>query len=996
MRAGLNSVAVALVFVLVLSGFESLAVAHPGEAGDVNLALSSRGTVARASGTASGYSIAFVNDGLNSTIWRCKSKTGCWVTLTFAQMETFDEVDLHMEYRTTSISEPHTIASLKIYADINNDGKYASSELVKTVTGNSQDDLVLPIARTQAKSIKISDIVMKSGSGNPSLRELEVYLRDIDGDGLSNGFEMSKVYYQEAAISEVPRSIPDDGTNQTWTSLRLPLWAGQVEGVYANFTVDHPRPEDLGVSLGYWDGTAWRDRYLWSPGGRAPLANLSLTPSGYILGIVTFTATALNGVPLKEARFYWDGALQFTDTDTSDPYMQWVWDTWPVSEAPHSVEVVVIDVDSNAVSRQNPVIVDNTAPSGTLDAPADGAYVQGSTLVRVTASDSNGIRDVRFYLDSETLPRSTVEWPTDGSYLWSWDTTQVPDGPHTLKAVIADVAGNSITRSVSVRIDNLGPSVAIVQPAANAIITGTYTVKVSAADANGVTLVEFLVDDGVRGTDTTPDAEGYFTWSWNTAQDSEGSHVLGARARDPVDHLSGASIPMKTDNLPPTISIASPANGAYVRALIVLKATATDAVGVSYVEFFIDGISKAIVPYPDVYGFYTWNWDTTGYSNGAHTVLAKAYDNALHSASEQISVTVDNALPTVSITSPASGATLSLTVTVSVTASDNVGVDRVDFYVDPLQVATPRGTDATSPYRWSWDTTQYPNGFHVLRATAVDRAGNTRSHDITVKICNGGPCFFGSSASMDAGTDAETSVLIAGTTAIAGTTEASTYSALQFDGSPVTFRIAGMDVRPVPGALGTGSQRTVVVDLLRYIRDLTASENASGILAPNFTAGDFGTFGRWRVVVRDYVPGESGSLLDLRIVIVARTDPLVADSDGDGLSDGVEISYSDLNNDGFINPTTEVTALHSLPIAKDSDNDARRAAPSRSHSWLPRRTSTRSSSPRKPRSSGTRVSSRATESTTPPSSNNRTTGSSGASKPCSWTRGRWSATPAGS
>ncbi|MHA1228420.1 MAG: Ig-like domain-containing protein [Candidatus Hodarchaeales archaeon] len=44
--------------------------------------------------------------------------------------------------------------------------------------------------------------------------------------------------------------------------------------------------------------------------------------------------------------------------------------------------------------------------------------------------------------------------------------------------------------------------------------------------------------------------------------------------------------------------------------------------------------------------------------------------------------TADTTAPTVSITSPADGATVSGTVTVEASASDNVGVDRVEFFVD--------------------------------------------------------------------------------------------------------------------------------------------------------------------------------------------------------------------------------------------------------------------------------------------------------------------------
>ncbi len=56
--------------------------------------------------------------------------------------------------------------------------------------------------------------------------------------------------------------------------------------------------------------------------------------------------------------------------------------------------------------------------------------------------------------------------------------------------------------------------------------------------------------------------------------------------------------------------------------------------------------------------------------------------------------------PTVSIASP-TGGNVSGTVTISANASDNVGVTRVDFYVNGVLV----GSDATAPYQYTWNTT---------------------------------------------------------------------------------------------------------------------------------------------------------------------------------------------------------------------------------------------------------------------------------------------------
>jgi hypothetical protein len=93
----------------------------------------------------------------------------------------------------------------------------------------------------------------------------------------------------------------------------------------------------------------------------------------------------------------------------------------------------------------------------------------------------------------------------------------------------------------------------------------------------------------------------------------------------------------------------------------------------------------------------------------------------------------DTTAPTVSVTAPANGATVSGTVSVNATASDNVGVSKVEFYVD----GTLRSTDTTSPYSYSWDTTTFSNSSHTIVAKAYDAANNIgTSSNVTVTVNN--------------------------------------------------------------------------------------------------------------------------------------------------------------------------------------------------------------------------------------------------------------------
>jgi hypothetical protein len=89
--------------------------------------------------------------------------------------------------------------------------------------------------------------------------------------------------------------------------------------------------------------------------------------------------------------------------------------------------------------------------------------------------------------------------------------------------------------------------------------------------------------------------------------------------------------------------------------------------------------------------------------------------------------------PTVSITSPAAGSTLSGRVTVAATAEDNVGVTEVEFWVD----GTVAATDTSVPFAFDWDTSGVSDGPHTLKATALDAAGNAgTSAEVAVTVQN--------------------------------------------------------------------------------------------------------------------------------------------------------------------------------------------------------------------------------------------------------------------
>jgi len=200
---------------------------------------------------------------------------------------------------------------------------------------------------------------------------------------------------------------------------------------------------------------------------------------------------------------------------------------------------------------------------------------------------------------------------------------------------------------------------------------------------------------------------------------------------------------------PPTVSITSPDDGATVSGSITIQVDATDtedAAGTLAVEVSIDGGAT----YFDITAnwdgtnyYYDWNTTATDvegnplYPDGSHTIDARATDSANNTTNAaQITVTVDNVddPPTVAITSPVNGDTVSGTIEVTADATDDKGVTQVEFFVGDASIGVDK--DGSDSWSISWDTTEVGDDIHTVTATATDAIGQTDTDSISVTVNN--------------------------------------------------------------------------------------------------------------------------------------------------------------------------------------------------------------------------------------------------------------------
>jgi hypothetical protein len=177
-----------------------------------------------------------------------------------------------------------------------------------------------------------------------------------------------------------------------------------------------------------------------------------------------------------------------------------------------------------------------------------------------------------------------------------------------------------------------------------------------------------------------------------------------------------------------------------------------------------------------------------------------------------VKTTGGNQLPTVSITSPANGATFTqpANITINATAADSDGtVTKVDFYEDGTLI----GTDTSSPYSVTWSGA--PTGTHSLTAVATDNAGGTKtSAAVSVTVNATGTTV----VSFQDGVNAYTGTRDTKIKSDATTTNFGTNTTLEIDGSPDYAGLISWDLTSIPAG------KTVTAVTVSFnVTDISAS-----------------------------------------------------------------------------------------------------------------------------------------------------------------------------
>src|SRR3989449_147519 len=292
---------------------------------------------------------------------------------------------------------------------------------------------------------------------------------------------------------------------------------------------------------------------------------------------------------------------------------------------------------------------------------------------------------------------------------------------------------NEVSKAIP---DVTPPTVSISVPANGATVSGTaVTVSASASDNVGVAGVQFSLDGVNLGAE---DTVAPYSASWNTTLATSGTHSLTAVARDAAGNTaSSAAVSVTVDNTPPLISTVSASSISSSAGTITWV---TNEASDSQVDYGLTTAYGSSTPL-NASLLAAHAMTLTGLlATTTYHYRVKSRDaagNLATSADFTLTTLIDTTPPTVSMTAPAAGSIVSGTVTISASATDNMGVVGVQFKLDGANL----GAEVTAaPYSASWNTTLAANGSHTLTAVARDAAGNsTTSAGVSVTVSNAVP-----------------------------------------------------------------------------------------------------------------------------------------------------------------------------------------------------------------------------------------------------------------
>jgi hypothetical protein len=408
--------------------------------------------------------------------------------------------------------------------------------------------------------------------------------------------------------------------------------------------------------------------------------------------VVTFGNTAI-GAELDSDDAGWINGSRMTTGATGGTVSSISVYVGPVGAAPNNTYQVAIYQDANGTPgalMASSAIATLTADSWNT-APISATIAANTSywLMYNASGTSGALNNMRYNLGGTNVYSAGRvafgTWPATG---WSG----IGNANFSIYATYENgVGGSGSSTSTTTTLpgggDTTAPAVAITQPTSGATLSGSTTFTATASDLGGVAGLQFLLDGNPIGAEVL---SAPYTLTVDTATIANGSHSISARARDNSANTGTSTAVVVTVSNSTTSSTSS-------------STTSTST-------------------------------SSTSSTSSSTSSTSSSTSSTSSSSSTTSTVAIDTVPPTIGVTAPAPGATLTGTALFTATATDNRGVAGVQFLVD----GAPIGTEITSsPYSLSVNTATLSNGAHTIAARARDTSNNVNtSAVVNVTVSN--------------------------------------------------------------------------------------------------------------------------------------------------------------------------------------------------------------------------------------------------------------------
>ncbi|QAY72468.1 hypothetical protein ET445_03050 [Agromyces protaetiae] len=537
------------------------------------------------------------------------------------------------------------------------------------------------------------------------------------------------------------------GTGKVWVTDNTKSPNSWNSGYAPQLAVDLSQYPDgvYGLKFGATDKTGLSSGSQYIPftiDNTAPSVVITAPATGAVVRGILDVHVALSDANLRSYNLRIDGSGVFYayQAQNGDQAVQTI-NTAKLADGEHTLLATATDAAGNKTETKLKFVVDNTAPGVTIVTPTNGTPLARKVDINVDLQDAN-LKSYNLRLDSDGLAYA-FQAQNGAQPVFTWDTTTVADGPHTILATATDAAGNKTETKLKVIVDNTRPELTAGSPAPFKSSSEAQVV-LHAEDANGLTGATVNVyRDGVLVKPLGSKQAGgatVFDGTWTIPANSltEGEYTFKAGITDTAGNNRTVQGAFVVDDTRPELTAISPAPfKSSVGASVSVTAHDDHGLTGAVVNVYRDGVLVTSLGQQSAGGANdfasAWTIPANSLTEGSYTYKAGITDVAGNNRTVQGAFDVDNTRPVITVSSPEDGAqfTADALPVVHVTATDAhaLGSVVVNLYRDGVllkSLGSKPSTDNAFDGEWTLPTDLAP-GSYSIRTGVNDVAGNNQT-----------------------------------------------------------------------------------------------------------------------------------------------------------------------------------------------------------------------------------------------------------------------------